>query len=79
MKSFAFIALFIASVSLALAAAETDINFNFEGMIPAGSGNSAPKAHRLDVFEISTTDVATPGYGTEATAPLMTGTRVDLA
>jgi hypothetical protein len=45
-------------------------------MIPAGSGNCVPKAHHLDVFEISTTDVATPGYGTEESAPLMTGTHV---
>jgi hypothetical protein len=73
MKSFAFIALFVAIVSLSVAAAETDINFNFEGMIPAaGSGRPEPKAHHVNVFEVSTTDVTTPGFEGEDSAPLMT-------
>jgi hypothetical protein len=72
MKS--FIALFVAIVSLSVAsAAETDINFNFEGMIPAaGSGRPEPKAHHVNVFEVSTTDVTTPGFEGEDSAPLMT-------
>ncbi len=71
MKSFALIALFVALVGLTVAA-ETDINFNFEGMIPAaGAGCAGPKAHHVNVYEVSTTDVTTPGF--EDNAPLMTG------
>jgi len=73
MKSFALIALFVALVGLTVAA-DTDINFNFEGMIPAaGAGREGPKAHHVNVYEVSTTDVTTPGFGGEDNAPLMTG------
>src|SRR5689334_226528 len=54
---------------------DTAINFNFEGMIPpaSGSGSDRPQHHQLRVFEVSTTDVSTPGFGSEESAPLMTG------
>jgi hypothetical protein len=54
---------------------DTAINFNFEGMIPPASGSCSdcPRHHQLRVFEVSTTDVATPGFGSDESAPLMTG------